>query len=461
MPTFETGDRPGTAQRNRPRLFGIVRSGLRRPEARADDAGATLPPGGREDLDALEKADRTALIKRANVFGPIFTGISHGELCVVIMGLQRGRRVLIEHAPDMRPWALDATSLVPKGVLRHMQGADHLDYRRPLVRAAKGRDPVEENAILERVMRHHLNEFVQRGEPTPRGLMTTASAIATSALVALFFGVEPGSDDARLLVDGYRELGPYGLAWNIGPPQRTAFGVIRTLLREALEARRRGSGAMSDRCVLAQVAKETSGDVDETMLGNLIYAVEIGRMDVANQLRWITRYAASNPAMLDAISAEAATGIAGERSLAEAFALEELRSDQTERLTRVAQRDFEFDGYLIPAGSHVRICLWEAHQDPETFADPQRFDPSRFVGPLPSNDQYAPFGVDHHQCPFGVTGVRIGSVFVRLLATEFRPTLISDGPPVRGAYHWEASRRLAVHLERVTNSRPETTGHRS
>lgn len=450
MPNFETHQPPAVSGRERPAFVNAIRSRLRRAETPPEKPSALLPPGGRDDLDALEKADRAALIRRAGDLGPIFTGVSHGELCVVVMGLQRGRQILLEHADSLRPWAIDATALVPKGVLRQMQGADHLDYRRPLVRAAKGRDPAEETAILGRVTRHHLDEFVQCGETTPRALLQMTSAIATSALVTLFFGVEPGSDGARRLVSGYHELGPHGLAWNIGPRQHEAFGVLRSLLRSALAARQRGNTTMHDRCVLAQVADETSGDVDETMLGNLIYAVEGGRTDVANQLRWITRYAAGNPALLDAVAAETAGGTVGERFLAEAFALEELRSDQAERLTRIAQRDFAFDGYLIPAGAHVRICLWEAHQDPLTFVNPERFDPTRFTGALPSNDQFAPFGVDHHQCPFGATTVRIGSVFVELLATEFRPTLLSDGPPVRGAYHWEASRRLAVSISRRT-----------
>ncbi len=393
-------------------------------------------------------------MKRAADLGPVFTGVSHGELCVVIMGLPRGRRILIEHADALRPWALDATSLVPKGILRHMQGADHLDYRRPLVRAAKGSDPAEETAMLERVIRHHLEDFTARGDTSPRALLATASATATSVLVALFFGFEPGSEAAQRLSESYFDLGPYGLAWNIGPPQEAAFAVLRELLENALDARRGGDRAMNDRCVLAQIADENGGRVDETMLGNLIFAVEIGRMDVANQLRWLTRYAAANPSLLKEISAEFVGRILGERSLAEAFAFEQLRSDQSERLTRVAQRDIEFEGFLIPAGSHVRVCLWEAHHDPETFPNPAVFDPQRFVGALPSNDRYAPFGVDHHQCPFGSAALRIATTYVRILATEFHPTLISDGPPVRGAYHWEPSRRLAVSMQRIDSNQP-------
>lgn len=456
MPYIEPRPQAEDTNRTLPRLVEAARGRfptLRKP---GPPPQSRLPPGGRDDLDALEKADRSALMKRAADLGPIFTGVSHGELCVVVMGLPRGRRILIEHADALRPWALDATSLVPKGVLRHMQGADHLDYRRPLVRAAKRSDPVEETAMLERVIRHHLEDFTARGDTSSRALLATASATATSMLVALFFGFEPGSEVAQRLSGSFHDLGPHGLAWNIGPPQHAAFAVLREILENALDARRGADRAMNDRCVLAQIAdeNENGGTVDETMLGNLIFAVEIGRMDVANQLRWLTRYAAADPSLLEEISAESVGRVLGERSLAEAFAFEQLRSDQSERLTRVAQRDIEFEGFLIPAGSHIRVCMWEAHHDPDTFPNPDRFDPRRFVGALPSNDCYAPFGVDHHQCPFGAAALRIATTYVRILATEFHPTLINDGPPVRGAYHWEPSRRLAVSMRRAESNQP-------
>ena len=135
-----------------------------------------------------------------------------------------------------------------------------------------------------------------------------------------------------------------------------------------------------------------------------------------------------------------------ERTVAEAFALEQLRSDQSERLTRIAERDIVFDGYLIPAGSYVRVCLWESHNEPATFAEPDRFHPDRFLGAMPPNDQFAPFGVDHHQCPFGGATIRLATAFLRVLATEFELTLLNDGPAVRGPYHWEPSRRLAVNV---------------
>ena len=64
----------------------------------------------------------------------------------------------------------------------------------------------------------------------------------------------------------------------------------------------------------------------------------------------------------------------------------------------------------------------------------------------PGRDQFAPFGVDIHQCPFGNPVIRMGTVFVRSLARGFRLSPLSEGPAVRGGHHWEPAPKFAVHL---------------
>ena len=127
----------------------------------ASTSSPGLPPGGRDDLDALEKVDRAALLRRSEELGPIFTGIAHGEFYVVVMGLQRGRRILLDHSDSLQPVTLDIEALVPKGMLRQMRGADHVNYRRPIVRAAKAADPAAESAMFTRLAHHHVRQFVE------------------------------------------------------------------------------------------------------------------------------------------------------------------------------------------------------------------------------------------------------------------------------------------------------------
>lgn len=137
--------------------------------------------------------------------------------------------------------------------------------------------------------------------------------------------------------------------------------------------------------------------LDETMLGNLIYQVEMSRSDMKNLFRWLTRHASDDPEVVDTLATEHPP-IAGGRSLAEAF------------------------------------------------ANPHQFDAGRFKNSVPGNDTYAPFGVDHHQCPMGGLAIRLGMIFLKALACGYRVTALAPGPPTRGAHHWEPSPRFSVQL---------------
>lgn len=401
------------------------------------------PPGDLEPLDILEKSDRTILVQRADRFGPIFSGIIRDEPTVCIVGLARCRRFLRDHADALEVATLDLTGLFPLGFLRAMRGDEHLEYRRRLVRAVRAADAdvsaVEFEALAAVVLERHAHDAAA-GEHRPETWSASLSTIATSVLVRVFFGAPSGSAMHASLLDGFRDLGPYGLVWHPEQRQRLAFERLSTEVRAELASLDVGTSEMSPTCVAA--ALHTSGELDETMLGNLIYMVEMGRSDIHNFLRWLSRYATSDPARCDAIAAdEPSTG----RRPEEALVLEVLRADQSERLERRLTTDVAFEGFRIPAGTPIRLCMWESHHDATVFADPFDFRPERFVDTDPSNDQFAPFGLDHHQCPFGTLTMRLGTGFVRALCAH-RPTMISDGPPRRGAYHWEPGRQLSIEL---------------
>ncbi len=423
--------------------------GRRRSEGHRGAGDGTddgLPPGDLEPLDVLEKIDRAVLVQRADRLGPVFKGLIRDEPTVCVVGLARCRRFLKDHAGSLEVGTLDLTGLFPGGFLRAMHGEVHLDYRRWLVRAVRtadgdvSLDEFEELATNE-LRRHAAAGAVDDGRRRETWT-ATMSTIATGMLVRAFFGAPAGSALHASLVDGFRDLGPFGLVWHPQQRQHDAFDRLSSDLRSELVALHDGRSEMSPTCLLATIAD--NGDLDDTMLGNLIYMVEMGRSDIQNFLRWLSRYTASDPALCDAIARNEPRP--GDRALEEALVLEVLRADQSERLERRLTEDVAFEGFRLPAGTPIRLCMWESHHDPVVFAEPFSFTPERFVAASPANDHFAPFGLDHHQCPFGALTMHIGTTFVRSLSA-FRPTLLADGPPRRGPYHWEPSRLLSVGLE--------------
>jgi cytochrome P450 len=196
--------------------------------------------------------------------------------------------------------------------------------------------------------------------------------------------------------------------------------------------------------VLARAKQQ--GTLDDVLFVNLIYMVEMGRYDVRALLRWLTKHASNHPLALAVIRAEASAELdSGQRGRDEAFVLETLRTDQSERLMRRSLSEIVFDDYRIPKGALVRLCMWESHHDAQQFNAPQRFDPCRFASSAKELGEFAPFGLDRHKCPFGEVATAIGISFLRALAS-FEVQALNDTTPVRGAYHWEPSSAFSVSL---------------
>ncbi len=79
-------------------------------------------------------------------------------------------------------------------------------------------------------------------------------------------------------------------------------------------------------------------------------------------------------------------------------------------MMRKVMNDFEYGGYDFPHGSMIFSSPAVSHYIPEVFADPHRFDPTRFLAPR-SEDKanpmaYIPFGAGRHRC--------MGIVFAQL-----------------------------------------------
>jgi cytochrome P450 len=400
-----------------------------------------LPPGDLVPLDELERGHRTLLVERAATLGPVFKGLMEKRIVVCVVGHARARRLLKEHAAALRPVTIDIKPVVPAGFLRQMEGDTHRHYRKALVQAV--------NAIDTRALAPRLEPIIAEGlrahaaDPaaggSPAAWADRLSQIATSLLVAAFLGAAPGTRRHADLVAGFRRLGPQGVAWQLTSRQTEAFGALRDLL----------AAPPADALLPGSFwpALQAGGALDETLIGNVVYMVELGRYDVRGLLRWLSKYAGEQLAWLDRVAAEAAAGAlpAGQRPAAEAFALETLRMDQSERLMRDVLQDIVFDGWLIPKGSLVRVCLWETHKLPETFPDPFRFDPARFLDAAAA-ERFSPFGLDHHLCPLAGLSLDLAAMFVRVLARDWQVEARDGDPAARGPYHWQPSPRLLVRL---------------
>ncbi len=397
----------------------------------------SLPPGELIQIDIAERQDRQLLLDLAAEHGPIFKGTLENRLGICIVGLSLGKRFLKEHADSVQASNIDISRVVSGGFMRQMQGDVHRRYRRMLMSALLPDGFTVRDDLIRQSMSGRLDAYADTGDYSPESWQRTLNTLITEVLVQVLLGFDPQSPHGQQIHGAYNKLGPYGLVWNLTAAQFSAFADIRSLVEQTIDAKE-----VNPSCLLGRLIAQP--DFDTAMLGNLIYMTEMGRYDMQTFFRWLSRYAATNQSAL--LLARRSTQ--GDSLLMRSFVLEVLRTDQSERLMRRCLSDIEFEGFLFPKDTIVRICMWEAHHDAEIFPAPLRFRADRFAADKIHHEHFSPFGLDRHQCPFGELVIRMASIFLQTLG-EYELSATGDGAPVRGAYHWEPATAFSLELTRL------------
>lgn len=382
-----------------------------------------LPPG---DLRQLSLEDRDFLLQRSQRLGPVFKVVHRESLWICIVGFREARRLLRECADHLQPQDIDLTSLFPEGHLSLMGPEDHQRCRRAFVQAIEAACP----ARMRQIAADELTLYQRCRDQKAASYLETLRRIATQMLLEHLLGAPPESDYLSKLQAGFQRLGPDGLVWHVGAAQREAFA---ELLKEVQEV---ASESLLPGSLLANLRRNESPP-ERAILGNLLYMVEMGRSDLHHLFRWLSKFAAQEPSFLDRMRREPA--------LARPFVLESLRMAQAEVVVRSVRRDFVFLDHFWPRGALVRICLWEAHQLENSFAEPSTFNPGRFGEEIPKG-VYAPFGLDAFGCPFQSTSTQLSEAFLRALCA-YQVTPIGNHDPRRGRFHWEPAADFSVALE--------------
>ncbi|TGE01996.1 cytochrome P450 [Methylobacterium nonmethylotrophicum] len=285
----------------------------------------------------------------------------------------------------------------------------------------------------------------------PVDLRSEMQRVALDIATTSMFSLETGALGAeiRALVSGYLDrLGRPTVADFLLPPgwptpssPRRALFRRRWLaiVRAVLEARR-GQGATGAPRDLFDLLVEAHGDAPGGLLadevGTLIVA---GHETTASTLFWACTLLAREPALQDALGAEAAgldlseAGAAASLPnlrLAKAVAQETLRLyPPVYVIARRAARTSIVEGAEIPAGSIVMIPTWVLHRNPRWWDRPEAFRPGRFLdGPEPDRFVYLPFGAGPRICIGAQLALSEATLVLARLMRDVRLSLDGDRP---------------------------------
>jgi cytochrome P450 len=406
----------------------------------------SLPPGHQERGTRAVFRKRNYLLDKYARYGPVFAETDREGLHVYVIGFPSAHKLLVEHVDQLDVVWMDLNPLFAGGDIRKLTGVTHQTYRRSLLKAINSEVLLAAEQDLGQIITQGITSYYLSSDPTrdSKPYREALNDIATSLLVRIFYGAEPGHTLHKDLVDLHNQLGPDGLAWNIGRIQIKYFAKIKTLIEQNVIAHTDAQPSIRNGILQAIDPKLLN---DEIVIGNLIYMVETGRADIQALLRWVTKFACDLPQEMSSIANEPYLMSQFAGTHAESFIKETLRMAQSERVTRTVNQDIKFEGMLIPKGASLTLCLWEAHQLSESFEKPGVFDPQRFRQKQIGAEKYSPFGLGIHRCPMNNYIPKIAGLFLSLLAKGYEVEGINNGQPMRGMFHWQPANDFTVRLQ--------------
>lgn len=412
----------------------------------------SLPPGSLS-LGGSTQAllDRNFYRSTAAKLGPVFKTTQFHQPTVCVVGLDRAQALLRLHEASLGPSVQGFNRAIPQGFLRYMSVETHGVYG-PLFRQALSAKVVSHHAVAMaettgRVLGDAARKASDMGGVLPDPYL---QQIVDEAFFSVLFGLDAADPDLPRLKAAYAPIGRRPISAGPTPAVLSALTDVRQVLRERSARWRAHPAADRPVCALSELSNAGDGSPDDTVLDNLVFICRISMVNVEGLLRWVLAHLGQHPEWISRLRAELDSGsVLTEPTLADRIVMETLRLSQAEYLYRRLREDVRFEGFVLPKDWLLRLCIWESHRSSGNFADPDRFDPDRFLREQ-ARTAYMPFGGDRHAC----NGVALSNMICRTFLEELTRGYewsVTDADVLEREFrhwsHWRPSRQMRLRLE--------------
>jgi cytochrome P450 len=137
----------------------------------------------------------------------------------------------------------------------------------------------------------------------------------------------------------------------------------------------------------------------------LLTLLAAGHETTAATLAWVFERVIRRPDVLAKLEAEAATD-GNEYRQAVVLEVQRVRTVIDFAGRHVYAPTFQLGDWVIPRGYSIMVPIAHIHEREDDYAEPDRFDPQRFVGNRPSTSSFIPFGGGTRRC--------VGAVFANV-----------------------------------------------
>jgi cytochrome P450 len=400
-----------------------------------------LPPGSLQRLPVRPWSDPEFYKHQAARHGNVFKMCQLGRPMVCIVGLERTNRLLLDHDQQLVAPPLPFSRFIEGGYLRYLPEETHGKYRR-FFRSLFYSDVMTNaepcvSAAFERGFAAMAEASSSGGEVAVRAATMRMMFVAWSEL---FYGISERHADFPRLKELFKAIDTRKLRWashrRIDPVLTEIESIIRRRVSELPD------GDAPPSCFLLWLAREHPEALsDRTVLGNLIFIMQVTWGDVTGLLLWVFKMLSDHPEWRERLAQDRSP------ELATRIVQETLRLEQSESRYRRATADLEIDGFRIPKGWLVRMCIRESHQDESIFPNATRFDPDRFLGRPHTRGQYSPFGAFRLACIGEDVTKRVAALFAIALVSGYDWQVVRDGPAqITRWVHNAPNPRLSVRM---------------
>lgn len=370
-------------------------------------------------------------------YGPVFKMRFLGKPTVVLLGAE-GQRIVF--GPQYRDffWRDGYSFALPLfgDALMMTDGPFHDQQRKLMTPAFHGRHMGDYVESMNRVIDAQLAPWSAQGT---RRFYFDGRQIAFTLASSLLVGVEVGKEYQRLsrqwdtFTDGIVSLvrvdlpvAGYGRAMGAGRAMEKTF---RKLVAE------RRATPTNDALGLLVQARDEDGNAlsDEQLIAQIKLLIFAGYDTTAGTVAWLMVEMLRHPEVLERVRAEVGGDTPENRD--QPVTIEDLRQKpyldavikevlrlhpQASFIARGVHADIEFGDFRIPAGWSVVLMPSYTHRMEEYFAEPDRFDPERFLPPRDEDAKHpyawAGFGGGPRTClGSGLAQIEIKALIARLL----------------------------------------------
>lgn len=311
-----------------------------------------------------------------------------------------------------------------------LDGEAHRERRKLLVPAFHGKRMAGYEGIVEDEV---LREIATWPEGREFETLEPMMRITLNAILRTVFGAQGTAfDELRTLLPPLvplasrmallpkalrRDVGPWSPWGRVVRGRRRYDEIIAGLIAEA-----RADPALEQRSdVLAMMLQARYDDgspiTDAHVADELLTLLAAGHETTATTLAWAVERIRRHPRLLSRLTAEAD---AGGSELRQATIWEVQRTRPVIEVTlRVTRDRIQLGEWVVPAGRTIIAAISAAHASELNFADPDTFNPDRFLGANPDTYMWIPYGGGIRRCIGAAFANMEMNVTLRTLLREF------------------------------------------